>query len=762
MSMQLLTFLQLICVIAIYLGVVVLIPAAVFHGKFEDHPFYVRYTAYTCIGNFYLINLVFLLQLLHVSNRATLILGVVIPALVAIAVFHWQDWVKASLMTAGETTKNVIGNTMGFRLFFARIFQNLGQAVLKTLKAIGENLMTKWFDWIGTIIVIVIVCWQYGTNLFRVYGYTASDMLVHNYWINAMGQNDVFVAGVYPFGFHCILYFIHAVFGIETYVLLRVFSLVETLLIHLTLLFILRLVCRTESASYVALGFYLLLNIWGKNAYTRYYSALPQEYGMIFILPAIFFLILFFREREEENGEKGLKGKRSTPMLYLFAINVSLTFAAHFYDTIALGIFCIAVGIAFCKLVFRKDFIGRIVSAGVIGLVIAIFPLWFAHLAGTPLEGSLRWGMSVMNGKTQQDPMEIQLEMQLNESMAEPAQQDNLAIANAQSGAVTYSVQASVAKTAGGSLRSFFVKMATYLSGFVFISQSSSFGGIVLFLILLGFVMGALNLLRRETEPGRMMLAASLNLLLFCFLLMSRELGIPVLMDKNRCSIYLAYFLIVLLGLVLDGLISFAMNFIEGDTLKKVFPAVFAVVCFAFLGLLGWVRVPEKVEAFQKNGAIICVTNILRENPKNSFNIISANDELRMTEEYGYHVEAKELLVQNMGDNMENYFAVPSTKTYVFIEKIPSEYDEPYAGSGAPVSKESASQPLPYHAGFGMYKGYYRHVTMSKLYYWAQTFRKMFENEISVYYEDDEFICYEIRQNVDRPFDLSFDYGFNN
>ena len=102
MSMELLTFLQLIYIIAIYLGVVVLIPAAVFHGKFEDHPFYVRYTAYTCIGNFYLMNLVFLLQLLHISSRATLILGVVLPALIAIAVYHWQDWVKTSLVQAGR------------------------------------------------------------------------------------------------------------------------------------------------------------------------------------------------------------------------------------------------------------------------------------------------------------------------------------------------------------------------------------------------------------------------------------------------------------------------------------------------------------------------------------------------------------------------------------------------------------------------------------------------------------------------------------
>lgn len=765
MSMQLLTFLQLISVIAIYLGVVVLIPAAVFHGKFEDHPFYVRYTAYTCIGNFYLINLVFLLQLLHISNKATLILGVVIPALIAISVFHWQDWVKASLVSAGESTRNVIVNTMGFRLFFARIFQNLGQATLKMLKAIGENLLNRWFDWVGTLAIIGIICWQYGGNLFQVYGYTASDMLVHNYWINAMGQNDIFVAGVYPFGFHCILYFIHAVFGIETYVLLRVFSLLETFLIHFMLLFLLRLVCRTESAAYVATGFYLLLNIWGKNAYMRYYSALPQEYGMIFILPAIFFLILFFRERAEENGEKGLKGKKSTTMLYLFAINVSLTFAAHFYDTIALGIFCVAIAIAFCKLVFRKDFIFRIVGAGVVGILIAIFPLWVAYQGGTPLEGSLRWGMSVMNGKTEQDPMEIQLEQQLNQSRSNSLEEgdEQLVAGKGSNSVASYSIQASAVKTvARSTARSFFGKMATYLSGFVFISEKASFGAIVLILILCGFAVGTLNLLRRETEPGQMMLASALNLLFFCFLLMSREMGIPVLMDKNRSSIYVAYFLIVLLGLLLDSLISVAMIFIEGETLQKVFPAIFAVVCFTILGLVGWVRIPSKVEAFQKNGAIICVTNILRENQKNTFNIISANDELRMIEDYGYHVEAKELLIQNMGANVENYYAVPSTKVYVFIEKIPSEYDEPYEGSGQPVSEESARKPLPFNAGFNTYKGMNRHVTMSKLYYWAQEFRHMFENEISVYYEDDEFICYEIRQNVDRPFDMSFDYGFNN
>ena len=748
MSMQLLTFLQLIEIIALYLGVIVLVPAAVFHSKFEDHPFYVRYTAYACIGNFYVMNLVFFLQLFGISNRTTLVLGVVIPALLGIAAFHWQDWVKASLVTAGEATHNVIVSTMGFRLFFARIFQNLGQALLRTLKAIAENIASRWFDWGGTLAVIALVCWQYGGNLFQTYGYTASDMLVHNYWINAMSDNQIFVSGVYPFGFHCILYFFHAVFGIQTFVMLRLFSLVQAFLIHFMLLFFLRLVCKMEAAAYVATGFYLLLNIWGKNAYFRYYSALPQEYGMIFILPSLFFLILFLREREEENGERGVH-TRSTSMLKLFAMNVSMTFSVHFYDTIALGIFCVAFGIVFFKVIFRKDFFGRIMVAGVLGLVIAILPMWFAYQTGTKLEGSLRWGMSVMQGLTDDgsEPMDTELDQGKRE---QPILQYSLLPGNAM-------IEGN-AEIRGGFLKT----MMTYISGYIFISSKSSFGGITVLLILLGAVLGVFTLLKREKEQGRILLAASLNMAFFCIVLMSKELGLPVLMDKYRISSYFAYFLMVLLGMILDRLIELGMGLFEGETVKKVFPALFATVCFIFLGLFGWIRIPERMEAFQKNGAIICVTNILRENEPFTFNIISANDELRMTEEYGYHVEAIQLLFQNYGSNADNYCTVPSQKVYVFIEKIPGVYGKPYEGSGKPISAESASKSLPTGAGIETYKGEKRHVVMSKLYYWAQAFSGMYENEMSVYYEDDEFVCYEIRQNLDRPYDMSFDYGYNN
>ena len=53
--------------------------------------------------------------------------------------------------------------------------------------------------WSAVVVFTATVLVMYGTNMINTYGYCASDIPVHNYWINAMGQNDVFVAGIYPF-----------------------------------------------------------------------------------------------------------------------------------------------------------------------------------------------------------------------------------------------------------------------------------------------------------------------------------------------------------------------------------------------------------------------------------------------------------------------------------------------------------------------------------------------------------------------------------
>lgn len=104
---------------------------------------------------------------------------------------------------------------------------------------------------------------------------------------------------------------------------------------------------------------------------------------------------------------------------------------------------------------------------------------------------------------------------------------------------------------------------------------------------------------------------------------------------------------------------------------------------------------------------------------------------------------------------------IPTKYVYFYIEKIPLDYTVCYADSGQSISRTGAAKTLPSSAGINPYKGESRWIVMSKMYYWAEQFRKLFPQDMTVYYEDDEFICYQLIQNESSPFSLSIDYNYN-
>ena len=84
--MTMLTVFQIMGVSAAYLGVTLVLPWLLLRRKFAAFRTSAKFMAYFMAGNFFCMNLVFLLQLLHISNRVTLILGTVIPFFAAAAV----------------------------------------------------------------------------------------------------------------------------------------------------------------------------------------------------------------------------------------------------------------------------------------------------------------------------------------------------------------------------------------------------------------------------------------------------------------------------------------------------------------------------------------------------------------------------------------------------------------------------------------------------------------------------------------------------
>lgn len=773
MSMQMLTILQFAYLLIAYVAVIILLPAAVFYPFFEGKSFGVKGMAYFTIGNFYVINLVFLLELLHIANSFTLIVGTVVPACVAIGFIHWNSWAKSALTFAGEATYGFMLKTMGMRLLLSKLFQSLVATAIDKAKNLLKKILEHPIDTLGTVLVIVFVFWQYGTNTLTNFGYIAADTPVHHYWINAMCKNDLFVAGVYPFGMHCIVYYIHTVFHLEVMTILRLLSLLQVLFLHLGLLIFLRTFCKNAASAYGAVSLFLVADIWNINTNQRLFFSTPQEYGMVFILPAICFLLMFFESRKSETSIKGWK-MESTVDLGLFAMGFCLTLAVHFYDTMIAGLFCIAIAIAYIKFIFRKEYFFRILLFGVLSIAVAVLPMATAFVFGTPLEGSLRWGMSIMSEKPISEEMQVSPNQGSVTPQTQVGQSENIGVneTSIQSGNQQMVSVAPAKVGLGTKLKIGIVGKWHKFTNLIRVTNqtmtdaiSVALGnfaaGFILLLVIAVFACGVVSVLLGEKQYGSVMVATSVFTMLLICVMMSKMLGIPALMEQSRCSTYLAYAMAMIIGFVMDFLLYAVFSITGAEILQQGLPAIVMVAMLALIFITGNTRPVRDEKALEKNGAIICISNIMRENKPRTFTVLSANDELRMVEHRGYFYEMSELLRLNEGEEMDEYLVIPTPKVYVFIEKIPGEYQAYSEFQGQKVSYESASRQLPKSKGFNLYRGTWRHVAMSRMYYWAKEFQKSYENEVSVYYEDEDFICYEITQNVYRPFDFSFDYGFN-
>ena len=104
---------------------------------------------------------------------------------------------------------------------------------------------------------------------------------------------------------------------------------------------------------------------------------------------------------------------------------------------------------------------------------------------------------------------------------------------------------------------------------------------------------------------------------------------------------------------------------------------------------------------------------------------------------------------------------IPTKNVYFFIEKIPLDYTVTYSGTGQSISKKGASQNLPNVGGISMYQGEGRWILMSRMYYWAQAFMEKYPNDMKVYYESEDFICYVMPQNMYHQYNFAIDYGYN-
>ena len=172
----------------------------------------------------------------------------------------------------------------------------------------------------------------------------------------------------------------------------------------------------------------------------RYYAGIPQEYGQIFILPTVYFLLQLIDEfskkpegriqkktvakrlkkdkGEKRDEEKRLAGARrgilsffrrlgsrlsgwaryQSPTFILVVFSAALVINIHFYNIFIFMTFAVGILIAWFPFIFRPACLKKIFATAFLALFIAALPMGIGLTTGVGFQGSLNWGFQVING----------------------------------------------------------------------------------------------------------------------------------------------------------------------------------------------------------------------------------------------------------------------------------------------------------------------------------------------------------------------------
>ena len=172
--------------------------------------------------------------------------------------------------------------------------------------------------------------------------------------------------------------------------------------------------------------------------------------------------------------------------------------------------------------------------------------------------------------------------------------------------------------------------------------------------------------------------------------------------------------------------------------------------------------------------AAVEVTNLIIDTyPKYSYTIVSPTDELYQVIQHGWHEELLSFVENSKGEE----YTIPTENIFIFVEKRPILYAQSVFFKGpwwlgeekyllqysdgevfqnsdlitSEISREAALQSLPeYDNPWTMYSTLdNRTILESKVYDWCIQFSEQNPAALNTYYEDDDFICYHIIQDME-------------
>jgi hypothetical protein len=745
-------------VLAAYVTLFIVIPFIAMGYKLRRENFLHNVLSSLTVGSFCAAIFIYLLSMIRIPNPSAVEGGlqyynmftpwaIRIGLLVFVGVLVWiffRKRVKRRFFDSVKYVYFVFKDVYKIRVSFRRFFQRMFAAIWRLMKGIAARPLLVLCLVAGMANVIYSRTSNQITDLYM----GTSDLYVHTEWVAQLLGGNIFFNGVYPFAMHNQLALMQGTFGMNLVTIMRFFGSVNSIFIVLSLYLMLKKTFKSRAAIGVAFLFYTISGLIPQGAYERQALTLPQEVGMPFMFLTCLFLVEF------------LKTKKTKPMA-LFVMAFTMTIASHFYCGIVTILLVLAILVVHFRQVFTKFVFQRLLLAALGLVVFAIGPLLTFHFVfGIRWEPSMDWAMSVISGEPAPGTTAVTEETVPETLPPEEAQTD-----------LSLSLKDRIIARTKEHIHDVSVnyEKATALNlpqGSVYIFYWC--GTVVIGLYSIGFL-----LFKRRQEYAKLLLSIAGFAVLLGMLIISDDLGIVSIMDANRLRGFFWYTTPLILGGVLEIIMSLLAEPIRIRFFKSALNTL-VVSSFFFTVSYTSIQIPGNSLQMQYNAAVANYYKITSEYEPFTWTIVSSVDELSMVRNQGWHYELTDLVFNLAQEEADTTIFIPSDDLFFFVEKRPitpyrtiwrglTPYTPPQEEA---ITREMASVKLD-ELTFGKRSDLYtvhenRQVIMAKVYFWMEAYRKYFPTEITVFYEDDDLVIYHLRQFD--PYALNnlyIDYGYN-
>lgn len=702
----------------------------------------------------------------------------------------------------------LVNGTFGWKNFLLLERRKLIRTIEKFCKRIAEFYKKHWLEYSLLLVALVYGMIYFSWGVFHEHSYGFGDMYVHHSWIYGLVEGKIFSAGVYPEAMHCVVYSIHALFGIEIYSCMLFIAGIHLVIILLSAYCFMKEIFAWRFSAVVVLALFLTIDVVCIDevfSMSRLQWTLPQEYGFHTIYICALYLLRYL----SSDKRKVIKEKRTkwcwNENLLIFTLALAASISIHFYSTIMAFFLCAAVALFSIRKIFNKKHFWPLVAGAMAGVLIAVAPMAGALASGIPFQGSIGWAVNVINGtdtaegraqdaqvyieKEQADNIEPELPGETTQNNVSSGEQENRPVAAEPEPSVVNKVFAKIKSIAEKIWKLCEEKaMTVYKKAYVPLYKGEravwivgvSCGVTAICLLVMCFLTIRAWRARKKQSRTRyateylMVVAATV---LFMVLYAAPYLGLPELIAGARLCSNLHLLIAVLFVIPFDMLI---------DLLAKKVPE--AILRWSSLlvvtGLVAGIYVSGNYHGYmyfeltRYNGAVTATAQIMDLLPQYSYTIVSATDEQYQVIQDGRHEE----LLSFLSEEKSYSYVLPTEYVFIFVEKQPIKYAQNHFFSGpdwlaadkyqlfygeksvwpeiihTEISEEYAAKDMlrfPSKPSLSYSNMSSRTILESKLNKWCEKFEKLYPNEMKIFYEDEAFVCYYFRQNTQNLYNLN-------